>query len=114
MKSRIRHYRINREIGAFMSYYSEDFTAPYNPEMADYDTLRRSTIDFFGEYPEVEIFLTDMEEVVESESTALMSVKQRCRCPGSGYDEFGDKLFKWKNVEGEWLIYFEQWWELPS
>lgn len=103
----------NEDIDGFMSFYTQDFTAPHNPEMADYGKLRENAASLFDLHSDIQVTLTEIEVLVEKETEAQMSFRQRTTY-GDSEDEYGDKLLRWKKIDGEWMIWYEQWWELPS
>ncbi len=99
----------SRDINTYLSFYSPDFYSAYNPKMANHTLMRQYKAGLFNAYSWIQVEITDLQIFIESDTMAQTPFMQRFTCSDSRANDYGHKVLKWKNVNGQWLIYNEEW-----
>ncbi len=98
-----------RDINSYLSYYAPDFYCAYNPKMSNYTLMSQYKAELFRTYSWIQLELTGVQIILESDSIAQTAFMQRFTCSDPRANDYGHKVLKWKNVNGQWLIYNEEW-----
>ena len=117
VRSRLNAWELaweSRDINAYMSFYSPDFYCSYNPKMANYALLQQHKGNLFRTYSWIQLEISEVQVFIESDNTAQTTFKQLYTCSDARANDFGQKTLKWKLVNGQWLIYNEEWYEIAN